>query len=333
MTLGAWEACRALGRRLEPVFAVDMNTAATEVYLRNFPEARVSTARIEDILDGRSGERPTKNERALAKQLGDIDILVGGPPCQGHSDLNNHTRRSDPKNELYERMARFAEVVRPTHIIIENVSAVLHDRGGIVAKTESALVRLGYAVDQVVAEVSSLGVAQRRRRHVLVASLGRVPVLDRTLACYQRGERGVGWAIADLVTKEGSSAFDTASMARGPNRKRIEYLFRGNHYDLPDSLRPDCHRLKKHSYKSMYGRLHWDAPAQTVTSGFTSMGQGRFVHPKAKRTITPHEAARLQFIPDFFRFGDRVLRTSLAEMIGNAVPPKLTYVLTLELVR
>jgi DNA (cytosine-5)-methyltransferase 1 len=79
--------------------------------------------------------------------------------------------------------------------------------------------------------------------------------------------------------------------------------------------------------------MYWEKPAQTITSGFTSMGQGRFVHPKEQRTLTPHEAARLQFIPDFFRFDESIGRTALAEMIGNAVPPKLTYVIGLELLR
>jgi len=63
------------------------------------------------------------------------------------------------------------------------------------------------------------------------------------------------------------------------------------------------------------------------------MGQGRYVHPSQRRTITPHEAARLQCIPDFFRFGSVLSRTALAEMIGNAVPPKLAYVLGVELLR
>lgn len=61
--------------------------------------------------------------------------------------------------------------------------------------------------------------------------------------------------------------------------------------------------------------------------------QGRYVHPKEPRTITPHEAARLQFIPDFFHFDESVGRTALSEMIGNAVPAKLTYALALELLR
>jgi DNA (cytosine-5)-methyltransferase 1 len=63
-------------------------------------------------------------------------------------------------------------------------------------------------------------------------------------------------------------------------------------------------------------------PAQTITSGFTCMGQGRFVHPSVRRTLTPHEATRLQFIPDFFSFGEDIGTTARAEVIGNAVPPE-----------
>jgi DNA (cytosine-5)-methyltransferase 1 len=79
--------------------------------------------------------------------------------------------------------------------------------------------------------------------------------------------------------------------------------------------------------------MHWDEPSQTITSGFSSMGQGRYVHAKERRTLTPHEAARLQSIPDFFQFDYAIGRTALAEMIANAVPTKLTYVLALELLR
>jgi DNA (cytosine-5)-methyltransferase 1 len=82
----------------------------------------------------------------------------------------------------------------------------------------------------------------------------------------------------------------------------------------------------------MYGRLDWKAPAQTITSGYGSMGQGRYVHPDAERTLTPHEAARIQFFPDWFDFGDRD-RTAWATLIGNAVPMKLSYVIALWLLR
>src|SRR5262249_18456424 len=135
MSLGVSEACRALGRNVEIVLATDFNATAIRVYKRNFPTASVLTGNIEDSLDGQMGEDPTAVETTLVTKVGHVDMLIGGPPCQGHSDLNNHTRRSDPKNKLYARMARFAELVRPTHIIIENVSAVLHDRGHVVERT------------------------------------------------------------------------------------------------------------------------------------------------------------------------------------------------------
>jgi DNA (cytosine-5)-methyltransferase 1 len=332
MTLGAWEACRALGRRLEPVYALDMNATALGVYKANFPTATLSEKRVEEVLDGALGTEPTDAERALLGRLGNVHLLVGGPPCQGHSNLNNHTRRDDPKNALYARMARFAELARPSHIIIENVSDVLHDRGRVVGTTVAHLSTLGYHVDHAIAEAAALGVAQRRRRHVLVASLTRRLDIGRVQTVYTRAERGVGWAIGDLRTRKRDTVFDGSGSPQAKTRKRIAYLFAHDLYDLPDRMRPVCHRSKDHSYKSVYGRMYWDEPAQTITSGFGCMGQGRYVHPKEQRTLTPHEAARLQFVPDFFRF-DRVRRTALAEMIGNGVPTKLTYVLALELLR
>ncbi|MBL0121659.1 MAG: DNA cytosine methyltransferase [Betaproteobacteria bacterium] len=106
-------------------------------------------------------------------------------------------------------------------------------------------------------------------------------------------------------------------------RLRIDYLFKNALYELPNSHRPPCHQNDNHSYKSMYGRLREDQPAQTITSGFGSMGQGRFVHPTRRRTITAHEAARIQGFPDFFSFEGIERVTALREMIGNAVPPPL----------
>jgi DNA (cytosine-5)-methyltransferase 1 len=76
----------------------------------------------------------------------------------------------------------------------------------------------------------------------------------------------------------------------------------------------------------MYGRIYWEKPAQTLTSGFGSMGQGRYIHPTRRRLLTPHEAARIQGFPDFFNFSAAATITSLREMIANAVPPQFTAV-------
>jgi DNA (cytosine-5)-methyltransferase 1 len=140
------------------------------------------------------------------------------------------------------------------------------------------------------------------------------------------------WAIADLISSKSESMFDSSPRLAAVTSDRIDYLFDRGLHDLPDSERPDCHRLKRHSYVSVYGRMHADRPAQTVTTGFGTMGRGRYVHPTERRTITPHEAARIQFFPDFFTFGDAG-RSLLQKTIGNAVPPKMGYALGLHLLR
>lgn len=332
MTLGVWEACRALGLRCEPVLAMDRNEHILKVYERNFPEAHCRSLPVEELLDSDLGSPLSASEAALKEQLGRIDFLVGGPPCQGHSNLNNHTRRADPKNALFLKMARFAEIIQPAHIVIENVPEVVHDQGRVLQETRAVLARLGYKVDGMVMRASELGAPQRRRRFITVASKNISLSLKSLSSEYGRPERTFMWACQDLEDVVTSGVFDSASPASEVNKRRIDYLFDNDLYDLPDSERPDCHRLKSHKYIAVYGRLRGDIATPTITSGFGSMGQGRFVHPTRRRTITPHEAARLQFIPDFFTF-EGTKRHVLQEMIGNAVPPKLIYSVALELLR
>ena len=333
MSQGAADACRAIGKRFAPILAVEVNSAALEVYKANFAPKRAECCDIRKLINGRLGAKATRTERKFLKDLGTIDVALGGPPCQGHSDLNNYTRRADPKNSLYNRMARFAELVRPKHIVIENVPAAVHAKSRVVQKTINRLRNIGYHVDSGLVEIGKLGIPQSRRRHIVVASLTKKVRISEVIAGYEREPRATGWAIGDLLHTSSASILDVASEPTKRNQTRIDYLFRKRVYNLPNRMRPKCHQGGDHSYKSVYGRLRWDRPAQTITTGFGSMGQGRFVHPKQRRTLTPHEAARLQFIPDQFRFDGVESRTALAEMIGNAVPPKLTYVFVLELLR
>jgi DNA (cytosine-5)-methyltransferase 1 len=332
MSLGVWEACRALNLAAEPLLAVDINAPALRTYARNFPDALTRPDPVEILLDGQPGEPPTPAEEGFRQHIGKVDMLIGGPPCQGHSNLNNHTRRVDPKNQLYLRMARFAEIVRPEHILIENVPGAVHDRSGVVQQTITILQRRGYHVSTGVMNAVDIGVAQKRRRFFTVASLRRPFDFEATRDMYRRPARPLSWAIGDLEGVQTGTAFDSSAVHSPTNRGRIAYLFEHDLYDLPDDQRPDCHRLKTHSYKSVYGRLRPDEPTPTITTGFGSTGQGRYVHPTLQRTMTPHEAARVQFIPDFFVFADD-RRRALQEMIGNAVPPKISYVIALELMR
>jgi DNA (cytosine-5)-methyltransferase 1 len=331
MSLGVAEACRALGLKFKPVLAVDASEAARKTYRLNFPSVTRILEDVSAVCDSALGLDPSDLERQIKGEVGRVDMLIGGPPCQGHSDLNNHTRRSDPKNGLYEKMARFAEILRPKHVIVENVPAVRHDSQHVVDAAVGALRRAGYHVVEGVVAVGPLGVAQTRRRHVLIASLERKPDLA-SLKPYARTTRSVAWAIASVPHADATQMCEQTRLARR-TRKRIDYLFDEKLYDLPNEKRPKCQRGRSHTYKSVYGRLRWDKPAQTITTGFTCMGQGRYVHPKERRTLTAREAARLQFIPDFFRFPKDLPRTKIAQMIGNAVPPKLSHVLAVELLR
>ncbi len=329
LTLGLAEAARRLGRTIEIPLAVDNDGDALAVFEANFPGATTEQKRVEELFDGRLGAPLTTREKELRSRTGRVDLLAGGPPCQGHSDLNNHTRRRDPRNALYDRMARAAEVLRPRAMLIENVPAVVRDAAGVVGVAEAALKDAGYQVAHKCLNLGELGVPQRRRRHLLLAfptgSLDPHAALDLLAApCPVHSPRTVRWAVEDLENSSGRDAFDRATTPSAENAARIAWLFDKDRHNLPNPERPKCHKEKEHTYNSMYGRLRWDEPAQTVTTGFGSMGQGRYVHPSRRRTITPHEAARLQSFPDFFDFSSVGTRTAWARMIGNAVPPLLS---------
>jgi len=327
LTIGAAEAARRVGAGTNVVLAVENASAAADVYALNFPKAKLDRSDVAELFDGELGTRPTPRERKLARQIGSVDVLLAGPPCQGHSDLNNHTRREDPRNALYLRAARAVEVLRPTFVIIENVPAVRHDKGDVVGLATAALENAGYTVASAVLDLVKFGVPQRRRRHILLAVLGKLvdpaELLDVHSPCDKHEERSVRWAIDDLVDNGASVGPDAPSIPTDVNLGRMQWLIDNGQYNLPNELRPTCHRDKSHTYNAMYGRLNWDDPAPTITTGFGSMGQGRFVHPSRARTITPHEAARLQTLPDFFDIDASKGRGAWATVIGNAVPPLL----------
>lgn len=337
LTLGIAQAAHARGLRLEIPLAVDFEPTATMVYRSNFPGAeRVECCGVEELFDGDAGKghEPlqswTFTEARIRKEVGAIDALIGGPPCQGHSNLNNHTRRVDAKNALYLRIVRAAQVLKPRIVLIENVPAVVNDRhdgDGVVTRAIHRLQAMGYRVEARVIPIAQLGVAQTRRRHVLIATTPDELLPEALFAELSATAiaHDLRWAIGDLVDASdcATSIFDQAPRAKADNVKRMQWLLdHPDEFDLPNKLRPVCHQ-GDHSYKSMYGQLRWSEPAQTITSGYGSIGQGRYMHPSRARALTAHEAARIQGFPDYFDFTDCRTRSELAVMIGNAVPPQV----------
>ena len=332
MSLGVAQAAWDLRRGIDVRLAVDADLDAASVFSANFRANSVETGLVESYFNGDLTSRATRKERQVQSITGPVDILLGGPPCQGHSDLNNHTRRSDPRNAVYLKMARAAKVLRPRVVLIENVPAVRHDVQRVVKATMDALRESGYSVDDCVLDLSRLGVPQRRRRHVVLALQGKgldpSAVLEN-VALSEIRLVTVRDAIEDLLHIQPRTRFDTSSQPNANNQARMDWLIKEDTFDLPNQMRPPCHS-SDHSYNAMYGRLQWDLPAQTITTGFNSMGQGRYVHPSIARTITPHEAARLQSLPDFWDMSPAKTRSSLARLIGNAVPPPLSKAITTE---
>lgn len=332
ISLGVKETCNTLKYNLEIPLAVDFEKEASDCYAKNFPYANTVNGDITKLFSDAVGSPLTKKEKELKKNVGRVDLLAGGPPCQGHSDLNRYTKRNDPKNHLYLYMARAAEVFRPELIIIENVTGALHDKEQVVQHVQDDLIKLGYKVDIGIVDLVKIGVPQTRRRLILLASLHGDYSVEKIQEEYTVGqERTVEWAISDLEDIVPSTLIDTPSVPSKVNQQRIHYLFEHDVYDLPDEERPPCHRNKKHSYNSIYGRLRPDKPSQTITRGFYNNCMGRYVHPTQERTLTAHEAARLQFFPDYFDFSSVSSRTALGVIVGNAVPMKLPYVYALAL--
>lgn len=328
LTLGVLEGARRIGRTARLALAIDHDPTPLSVLEATLSdtEARFSTADLGVELRG-FAERPGLSERALFDGVQEPQILLAGPPCQGHSALNNHTRHDDARNDLYLKVARAARLLKPNVVVVENVRGVGRDRRAALTRCIAALEELGYEVATKSIDLSAIGVPQSRIRHVLVATQGGK--FDWLFPESHR--RNVAWAIGDLLDTSPNTIIDTPSRTTAVNASRIDYLFDHGEYNLPNEQRPKCHQ-SEHSYVSMYGRLKWDRPAQTITSGYGSMGQGRFVHPLRRRTLTPHEAARLQFLPDFVSFCAGITRTQLASMIGNVVPPQLGILLVRMLV-
>jgi DNA (cytosine-5)-methyltransferase 1 len=342
LTAGLKHAAQSLGFKVEVALAVDADVDALEIYRTNHGPMLSSSADVQALVNYQVADRgesaswstsPALIEPHVTGFLGDVDVVVAGPPCQGHSNLNNSTRRKDGRNVLYLTAVAFAVAARAELCIIENVPEVLSDSRDVVRTAKALFLKSGYRIDDSILSANDFGVAQRRRRHFLVAV--RDTPLDFRIPDLAHGLRmnpiSVKHAIGDLVKEREGDVFNGVGQLSVENIRRIAWLFDNDAYDLPNKQRPDCHK-NGHTYPSVYGRMRWNEPAQTLTSGFLTPGRGRFVHPGRRRTLTPHEAARLQSFPDSYAFslsGGIPSRMLYSKMIGDAVPPLLARAVSL----
>ena len=337
LSYGVREAARACGMRPVSVMAADVDSVALEVYRRNFDPKYHSTRNVwtsvtHDYTSRRSRfgftGKPRIDDERLTAAVGKVDILLGGPPCEGHSSSNNRTRRADPRNKYYIAMPALAVALGAEAVIVENVPGIQHDKTNVLEQAKKLFESEGWMVSEDIANAVALGLPQTRKRHILIASKTRRPDIASALEAFARPPRDLRWVIGDLNDIEPESPMDTGAQLSEENRRRIDHLFDTGEYDLQNEFRPESHRYG-HTYPSIYGRLRWEKPSGTITTGFGTPGRGRYIHPEKRRTLTQHEAARIQGFPDTFEFalinGETPTRTNLASMIGDAVPPQIGY--------
>lgn len=321
-----------------PLLAVDLDHAALSVYKKNFNPMLILEQSVGNLVDfhisgkghdAKFNYAPEILPESVRDLVGLVDVVLAGPPCQGHSTLNNHTRGEDKRNFFYVVTAAVIAALKPKGFIIENVPNVVNDKTFVVESSKSLLRSSGYILSEATLAADSIGWAQTRKRHFLVGTLSSSIVDLNTLA--SQSSRSA-LPVSAILSRESRLISDPEIMFTDPqmspeNIKRINWLFNNAEFDLPNSERPKCHQ-DGHTYPSVYGRMRPNEPSPTLTTGFMSPGRGRFIHPYERRTIRPREAARIQGFPDTFSFevhGQELNRRMLSKWIGDAVPSILGF--------
>ena len=313
---------------------LELEEPLRQIYKRNFPGSLELGGDITNI-----GQESLLR---FSQRLGEIDVIIGGPPCQGFS-LSGKRQVDDPRNRLFEHYLRFVDVFRPKMAVLENVRLLTSMRspaGGFMKDDIcEEFGKHGYSIRHFEINAKHFGVPQHRERVLFVAlrkDLGLLPTLPEATHS-ERADmfsltlpfRKFADACSDLPFIESGERSDDPLHASVKHPAHvIEWLWdvqegRSAHDNEDPSKRPPS------GYNTTYKRQVWNEPASTVQTTFGMISGCRNVHPIATRSLTVREAARIQSFPDSYRFTGSLgaIRTG----IGNAVPPLLAYNIALHL--
>lgn len=318
-----------------------------KAYSLNHPKVKVY---VEDIKDFNA----KKIQKDLNIKANEIDIIVGGPPCQAYSTVGKRLI-DDPRGKLFQEYYRILKEFNPKLFLFENVRGILSMQNGELLETIIALFKsLGYKVKYRVLNAVDYGAPQIRERVIIIGSKlnsdfqypeqthhnlhESINLFRQDLKPYLTLEE----AISDLpFIKTNEESFNYASepkndfqkLMRKQSPKRLmdhnspnnnERLVKimellpdgGTPEDLPEKLRPTS------GFKNTYCRLWWKRPATTITRNLSTPSSSRCIHPRAPRPLTTREGARIQCFPDDYQFYGS--RTDKNLQIGNAVPTFLS---------
>ena len=279
-------------------------------------------------------------EDTFGKLAGTIDVVIGGPPCQGFSQKGQRKTIHDERNFLFKYYVSVVELVKPKYFVMENVPNLLTAEGGYFRhEIEELFNKLGYSLEYGVLNASDYGIPQNRRRAVIIGKLdGDAPKLPVP----KRNNVTIWDAISDLAyleSGEGSEEQEYKYPAESDYEKMLRKdsskLF--NHIATKQSplalerlalIPPNAGRevlpeehLTKSIYSGTWTRMKKDEISVTITTRFDTPSSGKFTHPFLNRAITVREAARIQSFPDNFHFVGN--KGSQMKQVGNAVPPLL----------
>ena len=304
--------------KFETKVAIELEPNAAKGYKLNFPDTEVLQEDIRKI-DIKEVKKKLENQT--------LHLIAGCPPCQGFSRVRRLNRKAnvrDERNSLVEEYFKMVKALKPLTIMMENVPG-LKDYY-LFKKIVKKLKDLGYNLKYKVVNVKDYGVPQSRERLVMVGSLlGEIDVAPGT------GEKvTVREKIEHLPSPEETDDPLQRIVARHTKEvmERIKLTPKdgGSWTDLPEEYILACHKKKNVGFKDVYGRLRWDDYSTTITGGCLNPSKGRFLHPEQDRVITPREAALLQSFPEDYKFPTDLPKASLALLIGNALPPKFSYI-------
>lgn len=313
--------------------AVDAWPDALQTYVRNRPGADTLCADLSDL---------DIEEVCRQRGLTGVDVVVGGPPCQGFS-VAGKRREDDQRNRLYQAFVRWVEVLQPRAFLMENVPNIFSfAEGRVLAAIVSDFERLGYRVEHRVVTASDYGVPQRRRRAVFVGL--------RNGLTYRFPERG---AAAEVTTRQALGDLPEATIAEGgaytaepqsayQEAMRLGSLGVHNHLatvhtrqtasiiaqvpdggcykDLPEALQ------QTRRVHIAWTRMNSNRPCFTI-----DCGHNHHFHYEYNRVPTVRESARIQSFPDSFVFAGN--HGSQLRQVGNAVPPLMAYALARNLMQ
>ncbi len=321
----------------EIVSALDIDATACKTYRR--------CIKIQPLRADIQNVQPKTLLQSLNLKRGEIDVLVGCPPCQGFTRMRNGNGKDDPRNDLVLHYLRFVAVMLPRCVVFENVPGVIRQKHGklLFDRLCLGLRALGYGFNYgnpgKLLNAADYGVPQLRKRLVLLAGRDHfnIPYPSPTHGKFGSAEVvtgklqpwcTVGDALAGLPPLQAGEKCKSIPnhSARSMGNRVADFICRvpsdgGSRKDVPEEYWLDCHKKSNCGHSDVYGRLALSQPSGVITSGCTNVSRGRFVHPTQNRGLSFREAARLQGFPDQFSFEGNF--QEVAQQIGNAVPPPL----------